>query len=116
MSWIPKAQQMTQQHMYEKFMTNQLEKEGAPRSKTYRMILTENIRKLSTLKAGDNAKKRLTGILPFQTLNIMDKTTEVIESKDITETQICYGPSKDSSKPIKNNMSSQQSNQQQVKI
>merc|ERR1711895_318327 len=78
------------------------------RSKTYRMILTENIRKLSTLKAGDDAKKKLAGILPFQTLNIVDKNKEVVESKDITQTQICYGPSK--------NNSSQQNNQQQVKI
>ena len=116
MSWIPKAQQMTLQNMYEKFMTDQLEQEGIPRSKTYRMILTENIRKLSTLKAGDDAKKRLAGILPFQTLNIMDQTKEVVDSKDITETQICYGPSKNSPKPIKNNMSNQQNNQQQVKI
>merc|ERR1712240_512543 len=116
MSWIPKAQQMTLQNMYEKFMTYQLEQEGIPRSKTYRTILTENIRKLATLKAGDDSKKRLAGILPFQTLNIMDQTKEVVDSKDITETQICYGPSKNSPKPGNNNMSNQQNNQQPVKI
>ena len=44
MSWIPRAQQMTLQNMYEEFMTKKLEQEGIPRSQTYGKILTENIR------------------------------------------------------------------------
>ena len=35
-------------------MNEKLEKEGIPRSKTYRKILTENIHKLTTLKAGED--------------------------------------------------------------
>ena len=116
MSWIPRAQQMTLQNMYEEFMTQKLEQEGIPRSKTYRKILTEYIRKLSTLKAGDDAKKRLAGVLPFQTLNIIDRTTEITEPTETTETQICYGPSNNSSKPIKNKTNNNQNNQNQVKI
>ena len=54
MSWIPQTQQMTLQNMYEEFMTKKLEQEGIPRSQTYRKILTENIRKLSTLKSGED--------------------------------------------------------------
>ena len=71
MSWIPRAQQITLSNMYEELMTEKLEKEGIPRSVTYRKILTENIKKLTTLKAGDDAKKRLIGVQKFQTLNIM---------------------------------------------
>ena len=39
--------------MYERLMTDKLELEGIPRSKTYREILTENIANLMTLKAGE---------------------------------------------------------------
>ena len=46
----------------------------------------------------------------------MDRTTEITEPTEITETQICYGPSNNSSKPIKNNINNKQSNQHQVKI
>ena len=95
---------------------SKLEKEGIARSKTYRKILTENIRKLSTLKAGDDAKKRLAGVLPFQTLNIVDRTTEITEPTETTETQICYGPSNNNSKWIKNKTNNNQNNQNQVKI
>ena len=116
MSWIPRAQQMTLQNMYEEFMTQKLEQEGIARSKTYRKILTENIRKLSTLKAGEDAKKRLAGVLPFQTLNIVDRTTEITEPTETTETQICYGQSNNNSKPIKNKTNNNQNNQNQVKI
>ena len=53
MSWIPRAQQITLSKMYERLMTDKLELEGIPRSKTYREILTENIATLTTLKAGE---------------------------------------------------------------
>ena len=52
-------------------------------------------------------------MLQFQTLNIMDKTTEITGPVETTETQICYGPSSNLSKPITNKTNN---NQDQVKI
>ena len=46
----------------------------------------------------------------------MDRTTEITEPTETTETQICYGPSNNSSKPIKNKTSNLQNNQNQVKL
>ena len=83
--------------MYEEFMTQNLEHQSIPRSQTYEKILTENIRKLVTLKAGDDAKKRLAGVLPFQTLHIVDRPIEGIEPTEIVN----YGPSNNSSKQLK---------------
>ena len=44
-------------------------------------------------------------MLPFQTYNIVDRTTEITEPVETTDTQICYGPSSNLSKPIKNKTS-----------
>ena len=93
-------------------MTQKLAQESIPRSQTYGKILIENIWKLVTLKAGDDAKKRLAGVLPFQTLHIVDRPIEGIEPTEIVN----YGPSNNSSKPIKNKTNAQQSHQNQVKL
>ena len=94
-------------------MTEKLELEGIPRSKTYREIITENITTLMTLKAGEESKKRLAGISKFQTLNIMEE--EDTNTNTVAETQICYNNNNNSTKN-KTNSNINNNNQNKVTV
>ena len=75
---------------------------------------TENIATITTLKAGEEAKRRLAGITKFQTLNIIEEVDTPTNTP--TQTQICYRPPNNNTNPTKNKTSFNPNNNGQNKV